>query len=154
MGIYADCHIYVPIQTLLQLRNIVFTQSFFGIWQPLFNTFSTENLKTAMLRNLICTIGLFVFGVLYAEILNGLNIFNFQMNVYLFAGLVSVIFFISESILKHFEKEAKKSSIGEIKFQKAKDIYYIGLAILGFILLILIPFVWWGAIKTLADMAK
>jgi len=95
-----------------------------------------------------------VFGVLYAEILNGLNIFNFKMNVYLFAGLVSLIFLVSELILKHFETEAKMSSIGEIKLQKAKDIYYIGLGILGFVLLILMPFVWWRAIKTLADMAK
>ena len=107
-----------------------------------------------MFRNLICTTGFFVFGVLYAEILNGLNILYFKMNVYLFAGLVSLIFLVSELILKHFETEAKKSSIGEIKFQKVKDIYYIGFAILGFVLLILIPFVWWGAIKTLADMTK
>ena len=87
-----------------------------------------------MLRNLICTIGLFVFGVLYAEILNELNLFNFKMNAYLFASSVSVIFLISELILKHFEKEAKVSRIGEIKFQNAKDIYYIGLAISGFLL--------------------
>ena len=107
-----------------------------------------------MFRNLICTTGFFVFGVLYAEILNGLNILYFKMNVYLFAGLVSLIFLVSELILKHFETEAKMSSIGRIKLQKAKDIYYIGLSILGFVLLILIPFVWWGAIKTLADMTK
>jgi len=107
-----------------------------------------------MFRNLICTIGFFVFGVLYAEILNGLDIFNFKMNVYLFAGLVSLIFLMSEVVLKHLETEAKKSSIGETKLQKAKDIYYIGLGILGFVLLFLMPFVWWGAIKTLADIAK
>jgi hypothetical protein len=95
-----------------------------------------------------------VFGVLYAEILNGLNIFNFKMNVYLFAGLVSLIFLVSELIFKHFETEAKRSSIGKVKLKKAKGIYYIGLSILGFVLLILMPFVWWGAIKTLADMAK
>ena len=36
-----------------------------------------------MFKNLICTIGIFVFGVLYAEILKGLN---FKINVYFFAG--------------------------------------------------------------------
>jgi hypothetical protein len=99
-------------------------------------------------------IGVFVFGVIYAEILNELKLFDFRVNEYLFAGSISLIFLFSELILKHFETRASMSNQDEIKFKKIKDFYYICLAFLGFILLIAAPFIWWGAIKRLADMAN
>jgi hypothetical protein len=107
-----------------------------------------------MLRIIVCTIGFYVFGVLYAEILNGLNLFNFKVNVYIFACFVALIFLLSEWILKHFEERAKLSKNAEIKFRKIQNTYYLMIAIVACVLLILIPFVWWGAIKTLADKAK
>ena len=99
-------------------------------------------------------IGFFVFGVIYAEILNGLKLFEFRVNVYLFAGSISLIFLFSELILKHFETRASISNQDEIKFKKIKDYYYRCLAFLGFILLVALPFIWWGTIKRLADMAN
>ena len=99
-------------------------------------------------------IGFFVFGVIYAEILNELKLFDFRVDEYLFAGSISLIFLFSELILKHFETRASMSNQDEIKFKKIKDFYYICLAFLGFILLIAAPFIWWGAIKRLADMAN
>jgi len=107
-----------------------------------------------MIRIIVCSIGFFVFGVLYAEILNGLNIFHFKANVYIFALLISFIFLLSELILKHFEENAKLSNNAEIKLHKIKNMYYIILSIMACVLLILIPFIWWGAIKTLADKAR
>jgi hypothetical protein len=85
-------------------------------------------------------IGFFVFGVIYAEILNGLKLFEFRVNVYLFAGSISLIFLFSELILKHFETRASISNQDEIKFKKIKDYYYRCLAFLGFILLVALPF--------------
>ncbi len=107
-----------------------------------------------MIRIIVCMIGVFVFGVIYAEILNELKLFDFRVNEYLFAGSISLIFLFSELILKHFETRASMSNQDEIKFKKIKDFYYICLAFLGFILLIAAPFIWWGAIKRLADMAN
>lgn len=107
-----------------------------------------------MIRIIVCMIGVFVFGVIYAEILNELKLFDFRVNEYLFAGSISFIFLFSELILKHFETRASMSNQDEIKFKKIKDFYYICLAFLGFILLIAAPFIWWGAIKRLADMAN
>ena len=107
-----------------------------------------------MIRIIVCIIGFFVFGVIYAEILNELKLFDFRVNEYLFAGLISLIFFFSEFILKHFETRASMSNHDEIKFKKIKDFYYICLSFLGFILLIAAPFIWWGAIKSLADLAN
>ena len=99
-------------------------------------------------------IGVFVFGVIYGEILNGLELFNFRVNVYLFAGSVALIYLFSELILKHFETRASMSNQDEIKFRKIKDFYYVCLAFFGFILLVLVPIVWWGAIKRLAEIAN
>ncbi|MEE4264643.1 MAG: hypothetical protein V2I56_18305 [Desulfobacteraceae bacterium] len=99
-------------------------------------------------------IGFFVFGVIYAEILNGLKLFEFRVNVYLFAGAISLIFLFSDVILKYFETRASISNQDVIKLKKIKDYYYRCLAFLGFILLVALPFIWWGTIKRLADMAN
>jgi len=99
-------------------------------------------------------IGFFVFGVINAEILNGLKLFEFRVNVYLFAGSISLIFLFSELILKYFETRASISNQDVIKLKTIKDYYYRCLAFLGFILLVALPFIWWGTIKRLADMAN
>jgi hypothetical protein len=98
--------------------------------------------------------GFFIFGVIYAEILNKFKLFDFRVNVYIFAGSISLIFLFSELILKHFETRASLSNQDEIKFKKIKHYYYICLAFLGIILLVAVPFIWWGAIKRLAGIAK
>ena len=99
-------------------------------------------------------IGFFIFGVIYAEILNEFKLFDFRVNVYIFSGSLSVIFLFSELILKYFETRASLSSQDEIKLKKIKGYYYICLAFLGFILLVAMPFIWWGTIKRLADIAN
>jgi len=96
----------------------------------------------------------FIFGVIYAEILNEFKLFDFRVNVYVFAGSISLIFLFSELILKHFETRASLSDQDKTKFKKIKDYYYLCLAFIGFILLVAIPFIWWGAIKRLADIAN
>ena len=107
-----------------------------------------------MTRLIVCMIGFFAFGVIYAEILNALKLFNFKVNVYLFASSIAMIFLFSELILKHFKTKAFLSNQDEIKFKKIQKYYYISLAFLGFILLVALPIIWWGAIKRLADLAN
>jgi preprotein translocase subunit SecY len=99
-------------------------------------------------------IGFFIFGVIYAEILNEFKLFNFTVNPYIFAGSISLIFLFSELIIKHFQTGASLSDQDEIKFKKIKQYYYICLAFLGFVLLVATPFIWWGTIKRLADIAN
>lgn len=107
-----------------------------------------------MIRIIVCIIGVFVFGVIYAEILNELKLFDFRVNVFFLAGLISLIFLFFELLLKYFESRESLSNQDEIKFKKIKKFYYICLALLGFILLVTVPIVWWGAIKRLAHMAN
>lgn len=99
-------------------------------------------------------IGFFIFGVVYAEILNQFRLFHFRVNVYIFAGSISLIFLFSELILKYYTTKALLSNQDEIKFKKIKDYYYLCLAFLGFILMVALPFIWWGTIKRLADIAN
>ena len=107
-----------------------------------------------MVRATVCVVGTFVFGVIYGEILNGLNIIALNVNVYLFAGSISLTFLFFDILFNYFEKRASEPDQAESKLKKFKEYYSIFLAIVGFILLVAIPFVWWGAIKTLAVQAK
>ena len=107
-----------------------------------------------MLRIIVCTIAFFIFGVLYAEIINNLNFISYKLNPYIFGAIVSTVFLVSEILLKHFEELANISNQDRVRFEKIRQIYYIGLSILAFILLVMVPFIWWGAIKKLAESAN
>lgn len=108
-----------------------------------------------MARMIACMIGFFLFGVLYGEILNKLlKPIEFSINVYLFAGSISLIFLLSQLILGHFEKKASVSRKDELKFKKIRKYYHILLASVAFILLAAVPFIWWGAILTVSIMAN
>jgi hypothetical protein len=107
-----------------------------------------------MTRLITCAIGIFIFGVIYGEILNALGIFEINVNVYLFAGSIALVFLLSDFIFKYYGKRATVSDKYKRRFEKIKGYYFIFLAFLGFILMIAIPFIWWGAIKRLAVMAR
>lgn len=107
-----------------------------------------------MLRMIVCTIAFFVFGVLYAEIINSLDFTRYKLNPYIFGAIVSTVFLVSEMLLKHFEDRAGISNQDRVRFEKIKQIYYIGLSILALTLLVMVPFIWWGAIKKLAESAN
>jgi hypothetical protein len=99
-------------------------------------------------------IGFFFFGILYAEILNGLDLLSLKLNPYIFGAIIAAVFFISEIVLKRLEERAGLSNLDHVKYVKIRQIYYIGLSIIGFIILVMVPFVWWGAIKKLAESAN
>ena len=107
-----------------------------------------------MLRLIVCTIAFFIFGVLYAEIINSFDLISYRLNPYIFGAIIAAVFLISEIVLKRFEEKAGLSHQDRMRFEKIRHFYYMGLSILGFILLVMIPFVWWGAIKKLAESAN
>jgi hypothetical protein len=107
-----------------------------------------------MLRLIVCMIGLFLFGVLYAEIFNGFDWIGFKLNPYIFGTIVAAVFLVSEIVLKRFEERARRSNQDRVRCEKIRQIVYVGLSILGFILLVMVPFIWWGAIKKLAESAN
>ena len=107
-----------------------------------------------MLRIIVCTIAFFLFGVLYAEIINSFDLIRFMLNPYVFGAIVSSVFLFSEILLRRFEERAGLSNQDQERFEKIRRIYYLGLSVIGVILFIMLPFVWWGAIKKLAESAN
>ena len=107
-----------------------------------------------MLRIIVCTIAFFLFGVLYAEIINSFDLISYKLNPYIFGAIIAAGFFISEIVLKRFEERTGLSHQDHERFEKIKQIYYLGLSVIGVILLVMVPFVWWGAIKKLAESAN
>ncbi len=105
-------------------------------------------------RIISCMIGFFLFGVLYAEIFNALKILKSKVNVYLFAGAISLVYLIRQLILDHFEKRAPASKQDEIRFKRIRHYYHICLAFLAFILLVAVPCIWWGSILKVSIMAN
>jgi hypothetical protein len=90
----------------------------------------------------------------YAEILNGFDWTGFKLNPYLFGAIISAVFLSSEILLKRMEERAQLSNQDHLKFDRVRQIYYIALSIIGFVLLVMEPFIWWGAIKKLAESAN
>ena len=107
-----------------------------------------------MLRIVVCMIGVFIFGVLYAEILNGFDWVSYRLNPYIFGAVIATLFFVSEVLWKRFEERAALSNQDRMRFDKMRQIYTICISIIGFIVLVMVPFVWWGAIKKLAESAN
>lgn len=103
---------------------------------------------------MVCMIGVFIFGVLYAEILNGFNWVSYRLNPYIFGAIISTLFLVSEILWKGFGGRAGLSNQDRMRFDKMQQVYYICVSIIGFILLVMLPFIWWGAIKKLAESAN
>lgn len=107
-----------------------------------------------MIRLIFCTIGAFIFGVIYGEILNALKFFDIKVNAYFFGGTISLAFLVLDSLFNHFKKKASLSNHDQILFNRIENFYFILFSIIGLILVIAIPFVWWGVIKKLAMVAN
>jgi hypothetical protein len=103
---------------------------------------------------MVCMIGVFIFGVLYAEILNGFDRISYRLNPYIFGAIISTLFLVSEILWKRFGGRAGLSNQDRMRFDKMQQVYYICVSIIGFILLVMLPLIWWGAIKKLAESAN
>jgi hypothetical protein len=74
--------------------------------------------------------------------------------MYTFLGQLYPFFLLSEIILNHFQKKSKLSKKNHIKFENIRHACYICLSIICFILFVMVPFIWWGAIRRLAESAN
>ena len=107
-----------------------------------------------MFRLIAGMIGLFLFGVILAEVLNNFELFDFRVNVFFVALPLSLGFWFHESIIKKLEANLNSSPGDEIKYRKFIGIYYKILWLFGLIVLLGTPFLWWGAIMKLAKLAN
>ena len=107
-----------------------------------------------MLRILGCSLGFLWFSVIVTEVVNAFNLFGFPVKAVLVAGPVVLIYLSYELAIQNFSVKSDHSEEDEKKHRRILSYYSILLILLGIIIVISIPFVWFGTIKTLASMAR
>ena len=107
-----------------------------------------------MHRLILGVIAWFGLGVIIAEIINTVGLFEFRLKVLFVAGPITTLYLISQFALKHFERKADVSKHAEKWHRKFKTYYHVMLCVIGLCFLFSIPFLWWGVIKKLAMVAN
>jgi hypothetical protein len=105
-------------------------------------------------RLIVGMLGWFGFGVLLAEIVNHLNWFESDWKVGWVAVPVSLGFLVFELALRHCRKKAALSPADEIRFRRLVAAFQVLQCLAVAVLLLAVPFLWWGAIKKLAALAN
>jgi hypothetical protein len=98
-------------------------------------------------------LGWFGFGVLLAEIVNHLQWFESELGVGWVAVPLSLGFLVFELGLRHRRKKAALCPADEIRCRRMVAAFQILQCLAVAVLLIAIPFLWWGVIKKLAVLA-
>jgi hypothetical protein len=105
-------------------------------------------------RYIAATVGGLIFGAVVAEVINASELLAFRLNAP-YAGVVfGAAILLSMMIYDYFDSKAKQSKEAQGKFEKLLSVYGV---VAGFILLLIVislPFLWWGAIMTVAGAAK
>jgi Trk-type K+ transport system membrane component len=107
-----------------------------------------------VIRITACIVGYFLFGAFYAEILNSFDAPYIRFNVYVFGIVTALAFLVFDLVLNHYKSRSELSDQDAFLYNKVKRYYYVCLSIIGFVLLIMVPLVWWGAIRKLAEDAS
>ena len=107
-----------------------------------------------MLQLFAGMIGWFGFGIIYAEVLNNFNLFDFKLKAYFVEGSMSLSFLIFKLILKIYNRKARDSIEHEKKYGQILTIYHICLGLIFLICLLSLPFLWWGIIMNAAKLAN
>lgn len=102
-----------------------------------------------MLRLIAGTLGWAGLGIIIAEVLNNLEMFQFKLNL-LHALLPAAVFLFTELLIK--QMVLKKRIAADGKYARVRRFYQWILGLIGLIFLISIPFLWWEVIKKLAQM--
>lgn len=107
-----------------------------------------------MSQLLIAMLGLFGFGVIAAEIINNFEFMAYRLNAYWVAGLVSLGYGGSQLFLKKLKSEAGHSVEATNRYDRSLKVYHVVLIVMGVVVALSIPFIWWGVIKKLASAAN
>lgn len=106
-----------------------------------------------MSRLIICCLGLAGFSVILTEMINSYHLFDFKMPLYLVAGPAILLFLFGDLGVKRLKARIESVEGGADVQQRILTGYnlLIGMILLAFA--VSIPFLWWGVIKKLTDMA-
>lgn len=107
-----------------------------------------------MTRIIVGAIAWFGFGIILAEVLNNFELVKLRIDPASFAGFLSAVFLMFKLSLRYYEKKSGLSHADKKKFKKIFRIYEVLIMLIGILLFILIPFLWFGVIKRLAMIAN
>jgi cell division protein FtsX len=107
-----------------------------------------------MIRLIACGLGLAGFGVIIAEVINNAQFLGIKVKPYIVVIAFLAIFTVYELFIKRIKQ--KYISFAELK-RKDKivfTLYNLIYGIIGVLIFLGIPYLWWGVIKKLARMAN
>jgi len=107
-----------------------------------------------MIRLIACGLGLAGFGVIIAEVINNANLLEHRLQPYAVVMVILVIYAVHELL----EARIKKKSTSPVGLDR-KDKFFIVVydviyGLIGILMLLGIPYLWWGVIKKLAMLAN
>lgn len=106
-----------------------------------------------MIRMFVFFIAWFGFGVIAAEIFNSFEILSHRINVLVIAVPIALIYLFSQILMEYLKNRAGKSRADEKRYLMVKKQYYLLLGFIGLFVFFIVPFVWWGVIEKLANLA-
>lgn len=105
-----------------------------------------------MFRFILLSLAWFGFSVIAAEIFNSFEVLESRMNVLFIAVPMTLVYMSSNLILHHYKKASAQSDAAYQRYQKILKHYYLALGSISLFMFIIIPLVWWGVIKKLAQL--
>jgi hypothetical protein len=107
-----------------------------------------------MIRLIACGLGLAGFGVIIAEVINNAKLLEHRLQPYAVVIVILVIYAVHELL----ETRRKKKSTSPVGLDR-KDKFFIVVydviyGLMGILMLLGIPYLWWGVIKKLAMLAN
>ncbi|MHC4458917.1 MAG: hypothetical protein ACYS0I_17890 [Planctomycetota bacterium] len=107
-----------------------------------------------MIRLITCGLGLAGFGVIIAEVINNAQLLEHRIQPYAVVTVILVIY-ASHELLETRIKKKSTSPVGLDRKDKILiAVYDVIYGLLGILVLLGIPYLWWGVIKRLAMLAN
>ncbi len=107
-----------------------------------------------MIRLIACGLGLAGFGVIIAEIINNAQFLGIKVKPYIVVIAFLAIFTVHELFIERIKQKYISFAGLKRKDKIVLTLYNLIYGIIGVLMFLGIPYLWWGVIKKLAMMAN
>jgi FtsH-binding integral membrane protein len=125
-------------------------QCLFGALHSLWSNRVTHK----MIRLIACGLGLAGFGVIIAEIINNAQFLGIKVKPYIVVIAFLAIFTVHELFIERIKQKYISFAGLKRKDKIVLTLYNLIYGIIGVLMFLGIPYLWWGVIKKLAMMAN
>jgi hypothetical protein len=116
--------------------------------------FCLRSIEVNMLRVVACALGLAGFGVIIAEIINNAQFLGIKVKPYIVVIAFLAIFTVHELFIERIKQKYISFAGLKRKDKIVLTLYNLIYGIIGVLMFLGIPYLWWGVIKKLAMMAN